>query len=299
MPIEHQLLAVNGIDLSLYSAGPADGRTVWLLHGFPECWYAWHPQIEALSQAGYRVFAPEMRGYGQSSAPRDPAAYDLLTLCGDIQAAMDALGHTRVAVVGHDWGAPVAWHLALLEPARVQALGALSVPFGGRPKRPAIEMMRSAYAGRFHYILYFQQPGLAEAELDADIGRSLRLLLGGLGDLIERFAPNEIAVEQVFLSNNAMSALKLGQARGAAIGACVARDLPVSEYAARQVKLAVVGTGGADKAQVQHMVGLMLSLQGKLQADAADALAVAITHAHVRASANRLGVHARAAWGRR
>ena len=181
MPIEHQLLAVNGIDLSLYSAGPTDGRPVWLLHGFPECWYAWHPQIEALSQAGYRVFAPEMRGYGQSSAPRDPVAYDLLTLCGDIQAAMDALGHTRVAVVGHDWGAPVAWHLALLEPARVQALGALSVPFGGRPKRPAIEMMRSAYAGRFHYILYFQQPGLAEAELDADIGRSLRLLLGGLG----------------------------------------------------------------------------------------------------------------------
>ena len=181
MPIEHQLLAVNGIDLSLYSAGPADGRPVWLLHGFPECWYAWHQQIEALSQAGYRVFAPEMRGYGQSSAPRDPAAYDLLTLCGDIQAAMDALGQTRVAVVGHDWGAPVAWHLALLEPARVQALGALSVPFGGRPKRPAIEMMRTAYAGRFHYILYFQQPGLAEAELDADIGRSLRLLLGGLG----------------------------------------------------------------------------------------------------------------------
>ena len=181
MDLEHQLLVVNGIDLSLYSAGPADGRPVWLLHGFPECWYAWQPQIEALSRAGYRVFAPEMRGYGQSSAPRDPAAYDLLTLCGDIQGAMDALGHTRVAVVGHDWGAPVAWHLALLEPERVQALGALSVPFGGRPKRPAIEMMRTAYAGRFHYILYFQQPGLAETELDADIGRSLRLLLGGLG----------------------------------------------------------------------------------------------------------------------
>ena len=180
MPIEHRLLAVNGIDLSLYSAGPEGGRPVWLLHGFPECWYAWHPQIEALAAAGYRVFAPEMRGYGQSSAPRDPAAYDLLTLCGDIQGAMDALGQSAVAVVGHDWGAPVAWHLALLEPTRVQALGALSVPFGGRPRRPAIEMMREAYAGRFHYILYFQQPGLAEAELDADIGRSLRLLLGGL-----------------------------------------------------------------------------------------------------------------------
>lgn len=180
MQIEHRLLAVNGIQLSLYAAGPENARPVWLLHGFPECWYAWRAQMAALSAAGYRVLAPEMRGYGQSSAPTDPAAYDLLTLCGDIQAAMDALGQSDAAVVGHDWGAPVAWHLALLEPERVRALAALSVPFGGRPKRPAIEMMREAYAGRFHYILYFQQPGLAEAELDADIGRSLRLLLGGL-----------------------------------------------------------------------------------------------------------------------
>lgn len=189
MLIDHQLLDVNAIQLSLYAAGPADGRPVWLLHGFPECWYAWQPQIEALAAAGYRVLAPEMRGYGQSSAPREAEAYDLLTLCGDIQAAMDALGQHEVAVIGHDWGAPVAWHLALLEPERVRALGALSVPFGGRPKRPAVEMMREAYAGRFHYILYFQQPGLAEAELDADIERSLRLLLGGLEGALLRDKP--------------------------------------------------------------------------------------------------------------
>lgn len=124
-------------------------------------------------------------------------------------------------------------------------------------------------------------------------------LLDGLWELIERHAPDEVAVEQVFLSNNAMSALKLGQARGAAIAACVARQLHVSEYAAREVKLAVVGTGGADKLQVQHMVGLMLGLTGKLQADAADALAVAITHAHVRASARRMGVDVRHAWSRK
>ncbi|HEY1027141.1 MAG TPA: alpha/beta hydrolase [Pseudomonas sp.] len=184
MHIDHRLLALGGIELSLYSAGPEHGKPVWLLHGFPECWYAWHPQIEALAAAGYRVFAPEMRGYGASSAPAEAEAYDLITLCGDIQAAMNLLGQREVAVVGHDWGAPVAWHLALLEPQRVRALAALSVPFGGRPKRPAIEMMREAYAGRFHYILYFQQPGLAEAELDEDIGRSLRLLLGGLGDAL-------------------------------------------------------------------------------------------------------------------
>ena len=127
----------------------------------------------------------------------------------------------------------------------------------------------------------------------------LRKLLDGLWALIEQYRPDEVGVEQVFLSNNAMSALKLGQARGAAVAACVARDLPVSEYAAKEIKLALVGSGGADKTQVQHMVGIMLGLQGKLQADAADALAVAITHAHVRASANRIGVDARAAWSRK
>ena len=134
---------------------------------------------------------------------------------------------------------------------------------------------------------------------DGDLASRLQVVFRGVGEVIRLHGPVTMGIEQVFMAKNADSALKLGQARGAAIGACVARDLPVSEYAARQVKLAVVGTGGADKAQVQHMVGMLLSLQGKLQADAADALAVAITHAHVRASANRLGVDARAAWGRR
>ena len=132
-----------------------------------------------------------------------------------------------------------------------------------------------------------------------DFPQRLRLLLDGLWALIEEHKPDEVAIEQVFLSNNAMSALKLGQARGAAIAACVARDLKVAEYAAKEVKLALVGKGSADKAQVQHMVGVMLNLKGKLQADAADALAIAITHAHVRASAARLGVGVRQAWGRR
>lgn len=174
---EHQLLSVNGITLSLYSAGPASGPVVWLLHGFPESWYSWRCQIKALAEAGYRVMVPEMRGYGQSSAPDDVAAYDLLTLCGDIQAAMNLLEQRSVAVVGHDWGAPVAWHLALLEPERVRAVVAMAVPYGGRPKRPAIEILRNHFADRFNYILYFQQPGLAEAELDADIPRTLRMMM--------------------------------------------------------------------------------------------------------------------------
>lgn len=144
--------------------------------------------------------------------------------------------------------------------------------------------------------VHYQPIQLLGAE---DFPGRLRLLLDSLWALIAEYRPDEVAIEQVFVSNNAMSALKLGQARGAAIAACVARDLPVAEYAAKEVKLAVVGKGGADKAQVQHMVAVMLGLSGKLQADAADALAVAITHAHVRASAARLGLGVREAWGRR
>lgn len=132
-----------------------------------------------------------------------------------------------------------------------------------------------------------------------DFPQRLKRLVHGLAGIIEAWQPQEVAIEKVFMARNPDSALKLGQARGAALCAVVLRDLPVSEYAAREIKLAVVGTGGADKVQVQHMVGAMLNLQGRLQADAADALAVAITHAHVRATARRLGVDARAAWSRK
>jgi len=132
-----------------------------------------------------------------------------------------------------------------------------------------------------------------------DFPQRMKLLVLGLAGLCEQFQPQEVAIEKVFMARNPDSALKLGQARGAAISAVVLRDLPVSEYAASEIKLAVVGRGGAEKQQVQHMVGLMLNLKTKLQADAADALAVAITHAHVRATAQRLGVNARQAWSRK
>ncbi|WP_225763076.1 crossover junction endodeoxyribonuclease RuvC [Stenotrophomonas sp. Marseille-Q4652] len=136
--------------------------------------------------------------------------------------------------------------------------------------------------------------------LGADgFAQRLKMLVVGLSALVEQYQPQEVAIEKVFMARNPDSALKLGQARGAAISAVVMRDLPVHEYAASEIKLAVVGRGGAQKEQVQHMVGLMLNLGGKLQADAADALAVAITHAHVRATANRLGVDVRQAWSRK
>ena len=129
-----------------------------------------------------------------------------------------------------------------------------------------------------------------------DFPQRLKTLALGLRDLVAQYRPDEVAIEKVFMGKNADSALKLGQARGAAITTLVLHELPVAEYAPTEIKLAVVGRGGAEKTQVQHMVGLMLGLSGKIQADAADALAVAITHAHVRATAQRLGVNTRQAW---
>ena len=123
-------------------------------------------------------------------------------------------------------------------------------------------------------------------------------LFAGISEVIATYRPDQAAVEKVFVNVNPQSTLLLGQARGAAITALVAGGVEVAEYTALQVKQAVVGNGHADKTQVQHMVGAMLGLPGKLQADAADALAVAITHAHVRASAARLGVGTRTAWSR-
>ncbi len=175
--IEQYRIQVNGIDLSVHIAGPQHGLPIWLLHGFPECWHSWREQIPVLAAAGYRVFAPQMRGYGQSSSPADVADYDLLSLCADIQQAMEHFGHEQVTMVGHDWGAVVAWHLALLEPERVTRLITLSVPFAGRARRPVIEILRELYADRFNYIVYFQEAGVAEQELNADIERTLRLFM--------------------------------------------------------------------------------------------------------------------------
>ena len=126
----------------------------------------------------------------------------------------------------------------------------------------------------------------------------LKQIFDAVSEIIDTHAPAEVAIERVFMARNPDSALKLGQARGAAICAAVCRGLALSEYAPKEIKQAVVGGGGADKSQVQHMVGVLLGVPGKLQADAADALAIALTHAHTRSSIERLGIP-RTAWRRR
>jgi len=116
----------------------------------------------------------------------------------------------------------------------------------------------------------------------------LKQIFDGITEVIALYQPNEMAIEQVFMHKNADSALKLGQARGAAICASMVAGLPVSEYAARQVKQALVGKGGADKSQVQHMVKILLSLQGELQEDAGDALGISLCHSHYQQTEQRL-----------
>ena len=119
--------------------------------------------------------------------------------------------------------------------------------------------------------------------------RRLAIIHEGISQLVEEHSPDEVAIEQVFMARNAQSALVLGQARGAAIAAVTTRALPLSEYAARQVKLAVAGTGKADKSQIQHMVQVLLALSGKPQADAADALAIALCHVNTSVLSRDLG----------
>lgn len=122
-----------------------------------------------------------------------------------------------------------------------------------------------------------------------DLPGRLKLIYAGVSEIITQFQPDCLAIEQVFMAKNADSALKLGQARGVAIVAAINLDLPVFEYAARQVKQTVVGTGSAEKSQVQHMVRTLLTLSANPQADAADALAIAINHCHVSQNARRMG----------
>jgi pimeloyl-ACP methyl ester carboxylesterase len=166
---EH-LIAANGIELNVRDEG--EGRLVVLCHGFPELAYSWRHQIRALTGAGFRVLAPDMRGFGRSSAPAEIESYDVATLCADMTGLLDALGEQSAVFVGHDWGANVVWQLALRQPQRVQAVAGLSVPFIPRAPAAPIPIMRR-HLGEGFYIVWFQEPGVADAALAQDVRRTL------------------------------------------------------------------------------------------------------------------------------
>ena len=173
--ITHRTIEANGINMHIAEAG--EGPLVLLLHGFPELWYSWRHQLPALADAGYYAVAPDVRGYGRTDAPPVVESYNMLNHTADIVGILDALGERTAVVVGHDWGAPIAWHCALLYPERFPAVVALSVPYIPRASAPPTQLLKQVFADTFFYILYFQEPGVAEAELEADVARSLRLLL--------------------------------------------------------------------------------------------------------------------------
>jgi len=170
--LDLQTIESNGVHLRVALAG--QGPLVVLIHGFPEGWYSWRHQIPALADAGYRVAAPDVRGYGGSDKPHSIDAYAIEAICADIDGLIAALGADQAVVVGHDWGAAIAYGTALFHPERVRAVAGLSVPHLGRGPMPGVELFRKIYKDRFFYVLYFQEPGVAEAELEADVRTSLR-----------------------------------------------------------------------------------------------------------------------------
>ena len=172
--ITHRVVETNGQRMHVAEAG--QGPLVVLCHGFPESWYSWRHQLTALAEAGYHAVAPDQRGYGQTTVPEAIEHYTLLHLVGDIVGLLDALGEPTAVIAGHDWGAPVAWHAALLRPDRFRAVIGLSVPYRPRGStRPTSAMVATPDA--VFYQLYFQEPGVAEADLERDPRATIRRLL--------------------------------------------------------------------------------------------------------------------------
>jgi pimeloyl-ACP methyl ester carboxylesterase len=170
MPPARRMPVGGGIELSVAEAG--SGPPVVLCHGFPELAFSWRHQVPALAAAGYRVLVPDMRGYGDSSAPAEIEAYDVVELCGDMAGLLDRAGERSAIFIGHDWGANVAWWMAAIHPQRVRAVAGLSVPFVPRAPAAPIPIMRR-HLGEDFYIVWFQQPGVADAALARDVRRTL------------------------------------------------------------------------------------------------------------------------------
>src|SRR4051794_27533645 len=167
-----RVAAPDGTGLHVAEAGPADGPVVVLLHGFPELGFSWRHQIGTLSAAGYRLVVPDLRGFGLSDVPEPVEAYAIDRLAADVVALIDAAGARQAVVVGHDWGADIAWKTAWMHPERVAAVGGVSVPFAPRASGPPLEIMR-AQLGEDFYIVWFQREGEPEAALERDVRRTL------------------------------------------------------------------------------------------------------------------------------
>ena len=168
-------LQANGIEISYVEKGV--GPLVLFCHGFPESWYSWRHQIPALAAAGFRAVALDMRGYGGTSKPAEIEAYNISNLVGDVVQAVNALGDSSAVIIGHDWGAPVAWYASLMRPDIFRAVIGLSVPYSPPAAFPEgidlNQVMKMNAGKRDYYRLYFQEPGIAEADLEADVRKTM------------------------------------------------------------------------------------------------------------------------------
>ncbi|HLM64565.1 MAG TPA: alpha/beta hydrolase [Acidimicrobiales bacterium] len=171
-------VTTNGVELHVDECG--EGPPVIFAHGFPELAFSWRHQLPALAAAGYHAVAPDQRGYGRSSRPAAIADYDVAHLTGDLVGLLDDIGEDRAVFVGHDWGAMVVWALSLLHADRVAGVVGMSVPFLHRAPMPPTELMRQVFGDAFFYILYFQEPEVADADLGRDPATTMRRMLAGL-----------------------------------------------------------------------------------------------------------------------
>lgn len=181
--MNQRTIETNGIRMHIIEEG--EGPLVVLCHGFPELGYSWRHQLPALAEAGFHAVAPDQRGYGKTDCPESIEAYNILQLVGDIVGLVHALGEEQAVIIGHDWGAPVSWHCALLRPDIFSALILLSVPYAPRPWGgvPPTEWMKKMAGDHHFYILYFQTPGRVEKELEEDVRKSMiKMLYAASGD---------------------------------------------------------------------------------------------------------------------
>jgi pimeloyl-ACP methyl ester carboxylesterase len=174
-PARARTISANGIEIFVREQG--QGPLVLLCHGWPELSYSWRHQIPAIAEAGFHVVAPDMRGFGQTTAPADIAAYSIFDHVGDMVALVGALDARQAVIVGHDWGAPVAWHSALFRPDIFTAVAGLSVPPPLRGRERPLDTLRKNGIANFYW-QYFQTPGVAEREFERDVGFSMRAIVG-------------------------------------------------------------------------------------------------------------------------
>lgn len=184
---EPEFIHTNGIRMAVYRAGPREGLPVVLCHGFPELAYSWRRQIPALAETGFRVLAPDQRGYGNTDRPEAVEAYDIHALTGDLAGLLDHYGVEKAVFCGHDWGGIVVWQMPLLHPERVAGIIGLNTPFWPRhPEKDPVTAFREAF-GPDMYIVRFQERGAPEAILDADPARTMRFFSRRMRMSMEEF----------------------------------------------------------------------------------------------------------------